>query len=96
VNILSRDATQSFLVPRRDSNPGSSEPESDALTTRPLRLTPLDHCALVTSHIGHLLGRLNFIGGFKGMQGRDSSVLFMGLASVCATACSFSLFYSRQ
>jgi hypothetical protein len=39
VNILSRDATQSFRVPRRDSNPGSSQPESDALTTRPLRLT---------------------------------------------------------
>jgi hypothetical protein len=34
VSILSRDATQSFRVPRRDSNRGSSEPESDALTTR--------------------------------------------------------------
>jgi hypothetical protein len=39
VNIfVSRDATQSFRVPRRDSNPGSSEPQSDALTTRPLHL----------------------------------------------------------
>jgi hypothetical protein len=39
VNILFRDATQSFREPRRDSNLGSSEPESDALTTRPLRLS---------------------------------------------------------